>query len=210
MTPNIKQLPLGPLQTNCYFLGCTETKQAAIIDPSDNGKELADYIAENGYTLTHILLTHSHFDHIGGLDDLKNATAAPIYAHEDAVPFLRHAVSSAARFGLSMQPQPDPDHFLDEGDSVVVGNLTLEVLYTPGHAPGHICFYLRDHNVIFDGDVLFQGSIGRADLPGGDFSTLMNSIEEKLMPLPDETHVLSGHGNATTIGRERLSNPFLQ
>ncbi len=210
MKPDIKQLPLGPLQTNCYFLGCTETKQAAIIDPSDNGQALADFISENGYTLTHILLTHSHFDHVGGLGDLKNATAAPIYAHEDAIPFLKNAVRSAARFGLPMEPQPDPDHFLVEGDVVNIGNLTLEVLFTPGHAPGHLSFYLRDHAVVFDGDVLFQGSIGRTDLPGSDFSALMNSIEEKLMPLPDETHVLSGHGNPTTIGRERTTNPFLQ
>lgn len=210
MTPDIKQLPLGPLQTNCYFLGCQETKQAAIIDPSDNGKQLADYVANKGYTLTHILLTHSHFDHVGGLADLKDVTGAPIYAHEDAIPFLQNAARSAARFGLSMQDQPNPDHFLVEDNHIKVGNLTLEVFYTPGHAPGHICFYLRDHAVIFDGDVLFQGSIGRTDLPGGDFSTLMNSIEQKLLPLPDETHVLSGHGNPTTIGRERVTNPFLQ
>ena len=210
MKPDIKQLPLGPLQTNCYFLGCSATKEAAIIDPSDSGDALAKFISENGYTLTHILLTHSHCDHVGGLADLKNATGAPIYAHEDAVPLLRNATQSAARFGLSMDAQPDPDHFLNEGDQVKVGELTLEVFYTPGHAPGHIVFYLKEHDVLFDGDVLFQGSIGRTDLPGGNFSELMNSIEQKLLPLPDETHVLSGHGNPTTIGRERATNPFLQ
>ena len=206
----INQLPLGPLQTNCYFLACETTKQAAIIDPSWDGKAIANFIEENGYTLTHILLTHTHFDHIGGLADLKEAIDAPIYAHAESFVMLEHGVSSAARFGIAMRAAPKPEHELAEGDVIVVGELSLAVLFTPGHAPGHVSLYLQEHDVVFSGDALFQGSIGRTDLPGGDFNLLIESINQKLLTLPDNTQVLSGHGGVTTIGQERQHNPFLQ
>ena len=207
----IQQFPLGPLQTNCYFLGCTTTMQAAVIDPAWDGTAVAKHIADAGYTVTHILLTHSHFDHIGGLAELSAALPdVPIYAHSDMLPMLRLGPESAARFGLTMEPAPEPTNMMVEGDEISVGELKLEVLFTPGHAPGHVSFYIPEHSVIFDGDVLFQGSIGRTDLPGGDFTMLMDSIRDKLMVLPDETNVLSGHGGATTIGQERQHNPFLQ
>lgn len=207
---DIKQLPLGPLQTNCYFLGCQTTKRAAIIDPAWDGHAIANMVQKDGYTVTHILLTHSHFDHIGGLAHLKEDTDAPIYAHEKAVPFIEMGAQIARRWGLTMPETPPVDHTIAEGDTIAVGNVSLEVLFTPGHAPGHVCFYLREYDVLFDGDVLFQGSIGRTDLPGGDFTTLMDSIEQKLLPLPDNTQLLSGHGPVTTIGAERHTNPFLQ
>lgn len=210
MDIDIKQLPLGPLQTNCYFVGCTQTKSAAIIDPSWNGSELAKFVIDSGYTLTHILLTHTHFDHIGGLADLKAAIDAPIYVHPDAVNMMKFGATSAQRFGINMADAPPPDQLLAEGDVIEVGNLKLDVLYTPGHAPGHVSFYLKGYDVLFDGDVLFQGSIGRTDLPGGNFTQLMDSIQSVLLPLPDETQVLSGHGPVTTIGAERHQNPFLQ
>lgn len=210
MTIKILQLPLGPLQTNCYVLACEETKKAAVIDPSDSGQQIADVVTQNGWEVSHILLTHSHFDHVGGLAELKEATNAPVYIHSEAVSMLEVAAQSAARWQIQMkQPQP-ADHMLAEGDTIKVGNQKLEVLFTPGHAPGHVCFYLREHDVLFDGDVLFQQSIGRTDLPGGDFNLLMKHIFEKVMVLPDNTHVLSGHGAATTIGQERQWNPFLQ
>ena len=208
--PQIMQLPVGPLQTNCYVLACMETQQAAVIDPGWNGRAIADMVAEKGWTVTHILLTHAHFDHIGGLTELKDATAAPIYAHADAIPMLENAENAASRFGLSVAKPPLPDTLLNGGDVVTVGNLQLDVLFTPGHAPGHVCFYLAEQNVLFDGDVLFQGSIGRTDLPGGDYALLMQSIHDKVLPLPDETQVLSGHGPVTTVGQERERNPFLQ
>lgn len=206
----ILQMPLGPLQTNCYLLGCDETMEAAIIDPSWNGRSLAATAADQGFTITHILLTHSHFDHVGGLAELKPEVNAPIYIHPEAVGMLNDAFLSAAAWQIRIPPPPPADIMLTPGEPITVGNLTLNVLFTPGHAPGHVSFYLPEHNVIFDGDVLFNQSIGRTDLPGGDLPLLMKSIREELLVLPDETNVLSGHGPATTIGQERASNPFLQ
>jgi len=208
--PEILQLPLGPLQTNCYLLICRETNQAAVIDPSWDGEAIAGILDEKEAELTHILLTHAHFDHVGGLDALKKVKPAPIYIHSDAVEMLKQAPHSAAFFNLQFPSPPLPDKFVEEGDQLQVGNLILETLFTPGHAPGHVSFYLREYGVLFDGDVLFQGSIGRTDLPGGDHELLLQVIREKLLVLPDETHVLSGHGPATTIGAERGHNPFLQ
>lgn len=208
---DIAQLPLGPLQTNCYFLGCTATKTAAIIDPAWDGDKIAEYVASKGFTLSSILLTHAHFDHIGGLAQLsESAPDAPIYAHPDSSALVKTGPSVAQAYGLQMPTPPEPTHSLADGDALTVGELALKVLYTPGHAPGHVSFYLEAHNVLFDGDVLFQGSIGRTDLPGASMSVLLTSIHDKLLTLPDETHVLSGHGPATTIGRERQVNPFLQ
>jgi glyoxylase-like metal-dependent hydrolase (beta-lactamase superfamily II) len=207
---DILQMPLGPLQTNCYLLGCTETMQAAIIDPSWNGRAIAATAEERGYTITHILLTHAHFDHVGGLAELKEETNAPIYIHPDAVAMLAQADRAAQLWHIPLLPPPPADHMLHEGDVVTVGRLNVHVLFTPGHAPGHVCFYLPDYHVIFDGDVLFEQSIGRTDLPGGDYALLMRMIQEKLLPLPDETQVLSGHGRATTIGQEKAWNPFLK
>ena len=206
----ILQLALGPLQTNCYIVGCEETMKAAVVDPSWDGKGIAAAATEKGYDITHILLTHSHFDHVGGLAELKAQTDAPIYIHAEAMPMLAEATMSAAFFNLRIPAPPQPDEMLQEGQVIAVGNLRFQVLFTPGHAPGHVCFYIADHHVLLDGDVLFQQSIGRTDLPGGDYELLMRSIREKVMVLPDETHVLSGHGPATTIGRERQWNPFLR
>lgn len=206
----IFQLPLGPLQTNCYLLACEETRQAAVIDPSWNGRAIAQTAADHNYTISHILLTHAHFDHVGGLAELKELVDAPIYIHPDAVAMLGQANLSARFFQLEIPTPPPADEMLAEGQLLSIGNLTAHVLFTPGHAPGHVSFHLPEHKVVFDGDVLFQGSIGRTDLPGGDYELLMRMIWEKLMVMPDETQVLSGHGPATTIGAERQRNPFLQ
>jgi glyoxylase-like metal-dependent hydrolase (beta-lactamase superfamily II) len=156
------------------------------------------------------LLTHSHFDHVAGLAELKELTQAPIYIHPEAIPMLTNAKMAAQMWQINIPEAPPVDKMLDDNQQVVVGELALHVLYTPGHAPGHVCFYLAEHNILFDGDVLFQQSIGRTDLPGGDYDLLLQSIRQRLLVLPDETAVLSGHGPATTIGQEKIWNPFLQ
>lgn len=209
MTIQIIQLPLGPLQTNCYIVACTTTKKAAVVDPGWDGRAILNQVEQRGWSISHILLTHTHFDHVGGLSELKGKSAAPIYAHADAIMMLEYAPAAAEMWGFSIDPPPPPDMFISDGDIIEIGELRAAVLFTPGHAPGHVCFYLADRQVLFDGDVLFQGSIGRTDLPGGDYELLMRSIHDKVMTLPDETAVLSGHDPATTIGAERYSNPFL-
>lgn len=206
----ILTLSLGPLQTNCYVAACTETKEAAVIDPAWDGPLIASEVADRGWSITHILLTHAHFDHVGGLALLKGESGAPIYAHRDAWPMLRQAGSAASLWGLDIQQPPDPDVTLAGGDTVIVGEVELQVIFTPGHAPGHVSFYARDNNVLFDGDVLFQRGIGRTDLPGGNFQQLMESIRQKVLTLPPETRILSGHGSPTTVGEEKRFNPFLQ
>ncbi|MBK8990095.1 MAG: MBL fold metallo-hydrolase [Chloroflexi bacterium] len=206
----ILQLPLGPLQTNCYVLVCEETLDTAVIDPSWNGRAIAATLDERGYNLSHILLTHSHFDHVAGLAELQAEKPAPIYIHPEAIDMLQHATMSGALWNIRFPALPPPDELLSEGQVVWVGKTAVHVLFTPGHAPGHVSFYLPEHGVVFVGDVLFQQSIGRTDLPGGDLSLLLRSIREKLLILPDETRVFPGHGPATTIGAEKQNNPFLQ
>ncbi len=204
----VKQLPVGSIQTNCYIVGCEETKEGVIIDPGDEGARILAEVEEAGLTIKYILNTHSHFDHILANADTVKATGAPLAIHPLDVPMLR-ANGGAELFGIESLPSPEPDIELAEGDTISFGTHTFEVLFTPGHTVGHVSFYEPKVGIIFDGDVLFAGGIGRVDLPGGDYQTLMISINEKLMVLPDETTVCSGHGSVTTIGRERVSNPWL-
>lgn len=207
----IIRLPQGPMQTNCYIVGCEETRQAAVIDPAWDGRAITTTLNQHGWDLAHILLTHAHFDHVGGLAYLKEYSAAPIYLHEEAVPMLESAsITAAMTMGMQFPQPPPPDEYLQEGQVIQVGNNSLEVLYTPGHAPGHVSFYCPAEHALFSGDVLFEGSIGRTDFPGGHYETLIRVIKEKLFVLPDETQVFSGHGRPTTIGLEKATNPFLK
>ncbi len=204
----VKQLTLGMVQTNCYIVGCEETGEGVIIDPADEGEVIMEQVRAAGLTIKYVLLTHAHFDHILANEAVIKATGAPLALHPLDLPLL-HANGGASFFGLEAPPSPEPDMELAEGDAISFGSHTFEVLYTPGHTPGHVSFYEPNAGVIFDGDVLFASGIGRTDLPGGDFETLLHSIQEKLMTLPDDTTVCSGHGPVTTIGRERAGNPWL-
>lgn len=204
----IKQLPVGPIQANCYIVGCEETKEGVIIDPGDEADRILAEVESEELVIKYILNTHAHFDHIMANGEVVEATGAPLALHPLDLPLLRES-GGAVFFGLDLPPGPDPDMELAEGDVITFGQHTLAVLFTPGHSLGHVSFYEAKEGVVFDGDVLFAGGIGRTDLPGGSYETLMSSINEKLMILPDETVVCSGHGPITTIGQERAGNPWL-
>jgi glyoxylase-like metal-dependent hydrolase (beta-lactamase superfamily II) len=204
----VKQIPVGPIQTNCYLAGCEETKEGVVIDPGEEPERILAEIRALGLTIKYILNTHAHFDHILANGPLVKATGAPLAIHPLDLPLLRQN-GGAGLFGLEAPPSPEPDLLLAEGNTITFGTHTFQVLFTPGHTLGHVSFYEAKAGIIFDGDVLFAGGIGRTDLPGGDYETLMASINQKLMVLPDETVVCSGHGPVTTIGRERAGNPWL-
>jgi hydroxyacylglutathione hydrolase len=204
----VKQLTLGMVQTNCYIAGCEDTGEGVIIDPADEAARILAEVQQLGLDIKYILNTHAHFDHILANGEVMQATGAPLALHPLDLPLLQQN-GGANFFGIDVPPSPEPDMELAEGDVIEFGQYRLKVLFTPGHTQGHVSFYEADANIIFDGDVLFASGIGRTDLPGGDYETLMHSINEELMTLPDETTVYSGHGPVTTIGRERASNPWL-
>jgi hydroxyacylglutathione hydrolase len=204
----VETLPVGPLQTNCYLVGCEETRLGAVIDPGGDAAEILSAVERRKLALKYILLTHAHFDHIGAVAELVQATHALAALHPYDLPLLR-ARGGAALFGIFMRPCPDPDIELADGQVIEVGTLRLKVLHTPGHTSGHVTFYEAQARAAFDGDVLFQQGIGRTDFPGSSFQQLMDSIRSKLFALPDDTTIYPGHGPATTVGDEKWSNPFL-
>jgi len=199
----ILSFQVTPLYMNCYVL--RDGGEALVIDPGEATAEVKRSVA--GFTVKTIVNTHCHFDHCGGNAEMMALAGAELVCHEDDLPLLRMASQQGAMFGVPCPSSPDPSRFLSEGDTVTVGSVTLKVLHTPGHAPGHIV--LVGDGFVFAGDVLFSGSVGRTDLPGGSHTELLESIRTKLLPLPDNTIVYSGHGPSTTIGEERRSNPFL-
>jgi len=201
-------LLVGPLGVNCYILGDEHTRQAVVIDPGGNPREILKTIEKRALKVIAIVNTHAHFDHVLALTEVRAATGAPFLLHAGEAQILASAQMSGAMFGMAMRQPAPPDRLLNDGDTIPVGALTLKVLHTPGHTPGGICL-LFDNRVIV-GDTLFQSGIGRTDFPGGDYATLMTSIRDKLLTLPDETIVYPGHGAATTIGEERQLNPFLR
>lgn len=215
MSIEIKTATLGMAQTNTYLVGDTETNEAILIDAVDDAPFLKQMADDAGWTIRLILATHAHWDHVLAARELKRLTSAPFAIHEEAVPMLKVLPQQGVRFGLPTFPDPpEIDRLLKgDGETVELGAIKLETLYTPGHAPGHLGFLMRDGSgtpmLVFSGDALFAGSIGRTDLPGGDHARLIKSIFEKLLPLDDNVVVLSGHGPQTTIGRERTTNPFL-
>lgn len=211
MSIEIKYVTLGMAQTNAYLVGDTETNEAILIDPVEKADLLHKMATDAGWTIKLILATHAHWDHVMASKALKELTGAPFYIHAEAVPMLQVLPQQGLRFFNQPFPDPaEPDRLLTtEPETITVGSIALETLFTPGHAPGHLAFYMRAQGIVFSGDALFAGSIGRTDLPGGDHALLLRSITGKLLTLPDDTRVLSGHGGMTTIGKERMTNPFL-
>ena len=203
-------VPVTPFQQNCTLLWCEASRRAAVIDPGGDLPEIERAIAQAGVTVDKIWLTHGHIDHVGGAAELKARRNVPIEGPQRADLFLlEHVVDSARSFGLSGVNNVTPDRWLEDGDTVAVGELSFAVRHCPGHSPGSVAFVNEGLRLAIVGDVLFAGSIGRTDLPGGDHAQLLASIRDKLMVLPDDVAVISGHGPTTTIGRERASNPFL-
>lgn len=203
----IKTVVVGPLDVNCYILGCEDTKEAAIIDPGDNADEIIKVIHEEGLNPGFIINTHAHFDHVGGVKTIQNHFKIDFFLHKEDLFLIDNVSEQAAAFGLNPIPKPEVDKFVNNGDKISLGNKFINVIHTPGHSPGCVCYHI-DNNV-FVGDTMFAGSIGRTDLPGGSYETLINSIKERLFPLGDGTIVYPGHGPSTTIENERKHNPFL-
>jgi len=204
-------IPVTPFQQNCTLLWCEATKRAVVIDPGGDLPDIARAIAQTAVTVEKIWLTHGHIDHVGGAAELKAKLNVPIEGpHRNDLFLLENVVESARMFGISNAANVTPDRWLDEGDQVEIGELTFDILHCPGHSPGSVAFINADQHLAIVGDVLFAGSIGRTDLPGGSHQQLLKSIRDKLLPLEDNVTVLSGHGPVTTIGRERATNPFIQ
>ncbi len=200
---NVKIFQLTPFYMNCYVL--SDGGDAIVIDPGEASPALLDYLSR--FNVRMIVNTHCHCDHCGGNAGVKEATGAPLACHELDLPLLCAVGEQGMMFGVPFPDSPDPDQFLAHGDKVAFGGEELQVRHAPGHSPGHVVLAGRD--AVFSGDVLFAGSIGRTDLPGGNYTQLIYSIQTQLMSLPDHVTVHSGHGPATTIGVERASNPFL-
>lgn len=202
------QRAVGPLQCNCYIVGDEATKQVIVIDPGGDADDLLGTLVQEELTVVAIIATHAHFDHIVAAEQLRQTTGAPFYMHEADKPVLDWFGASGQMFlGIDLGAPPEVDRDAPEGQLLVAGEAKLEVLHTPGHSPGSIS--LVGDGVVFAGDTLFAGSIGRTDLPGGDTRTLVDAVQQKLFPLGDDVVVLPGHGPATTLGEERVSNPFV-
>lgn len=201
----IKNVVVGPLQVNCFIVGDELSKESIIIDPGDEPDMIMDIIKKNSLKVKYILCTHGHFDHVGAVSDIKKETGAEILIHEDELIIYNAARDMAAFWGYDIDPLPEPDKFVKNGDTVTIGKLSFSVLHTPGHSPGGICLY--GNGILITGDTLFEGSVGRTDFYGGDMEKLKASFK-RLMSLPNETRVLPGHGGETTIGREKMENMF--
>lgn len=205
-----KFFPVGPLQCNCSIVGDEQTHEAMVIDPGDNIDQILAILQQQKLTLKQIVITHAHIDHIGGAMKLKAATGAPILMNQNDYALLKMLDIQAAWVGMQPPGTVQVDESLKDGSVLQIGNITSNVIHTPGHTEGSICLLFPQEKKLVAGDTLFAGSIGRTDLPGGSFEKIMSSLHTRLLALPDETEVVPGHGPLTTIGNERESNPFLQ
>jgi hydroxyacylglutathione hydrolase len=206
-----RMFTVGPVQENCFIVRQKGAERAVMIDPGEEAERLLGALDTLGITaIEAILITHTHFDHIGAVAPVAKATGAPVYCPELETQVLANIMDYVPWPGFGPFESYAADHTVTGGDTLELGGLTFEVLFTPGHSPGHVTYAISDQNALFSGDVLFQGSVGRVDLPGGDWDTLLASIESLTNTFPAETTVHPGHGPLTTLGRERATNPFLR
>ncbi|MFA4830004.1 MAG: MBL fold metallo-hydrolase [Thermodesulfovibrionales bacterium] len=202
----LKSLVVGPLQVNCFIIADEKTKKSMVIDPGDEPDRIIDVIKGNGLKVKYIICTHAHFDHVGGITELKDETDAKIVIHQEERELYNSAMDQAAFWGYELAPLPEPDMFVKEGDKIEIGHLSFEVFHSPGHSPGGISLY--GEGVVFTGDTLFAGSVGRTDFYGGDINKLKKSFL-RLMSLPPDTKVFCGHGPSSIISKEKASNFFM-
>ena len=207
---DVRGFTVGPVQENCFIARRDpEATTAVIVDPGDEADRLLEAISEMGVTIEAILLTHCHFDHVGAVAPVAKATGAPVYCPKLEVPLVQDIMKFVPWPGFGPYEGHDPEETVEGGEKLQLAGFDIEVIFTPGHSPGHVTYSMADDGVLFSGDVLFQGSVGRTDLPGGDWPTLAASIQLLLDRFPDETNVLPGHMGVTTLGQERATNPFL-
>jgi glyoxylase-like metal-dependent hydrolase (beta-lactamase superfamily II) len=206
----LESFPVGPLQCNCTILGDEEAGEAIVVDPGDEVARIHRRLTDLGLQLRQILVTHAHIDHIGGALQLKRLTDAPVFLNEKDLPLLAMMAQQAGWIGIEPPETAPPDEYLTDGRIVGLTGYPAQVIHTPGHSQGSVCLHFTPIKLLIAGDTLFAGSIGRTDLPGGDFPQIIHSIQTRLLPLPDETRVITGHGPETTIGDERRGNPFLK
>ena len=206
----IETITNGPFIENCFLVADPKTKKAIVIDPGDEHERIVRVVEQAGVEVVEIVNTHGHVDHAGSVAPLKRALKVPFAIHPADQPWLEHLAASAAAFGLPPKETPEVDRSLEHDQELNIGDVSGRVLHTPGHTEGGCCLYFPDAQVVFVGDTLFAGSIGRTDLPGGSMNTLIKSIREQLLTLDDEVTVFCGHGAPTDIGTERRTNPFLQ
>jgi hydroxyacylglutathione hydrolase len=206
----LETFPVGPLACNCTILGDEEAHEAIVIDPGDEVSRIQRRLTDLNLSLKQILITHAHIDHVGGALKLKQLTGAPIFMNEKDLPLLNMMAMQAAWVGVTTPDTAPPDETMKDGQMVGLARYPAQVIHTPGHTQGSICLHFVPLNLLIAGDTLFAGSIGRTDLPGGDYGQIIDSIHSRLLVLPDDTRVLPGHGPQTTVGEERDANPFLQ